>query len=83
MGRVWSKAGLLLVSCSTHGMKNLSFPLLFLFFLVPELLGSSMPLCPIDEAIDKKIKQDFNSLCGFEYKWPPEIPLLESLVGME
>ncbi|EDL21942.1 resistin precursor [Mus musculus] len=43
-------------------MKNLSFPLLFLFFLVPELLGSSMPLCPIDEAIDKKIKQDFNSL---------------------
>lgn len=63
MGRVWSKVGLLIVSCSTYGMKNLSFSLLFLCFLVRGLLGSSMPLCPIDEAIDKKIKQDINSLC--------------------
>ncbi|XP_031198338.1 resistin [Mastomys coucha] len=43
-------------------MKNFSFPLLFLFFLVPGLLGSSVPPCPMDEAIDKKINQDFNSL---------------------
>lgn len=44
-------------------MKNLSFLLLFLFFLVPGLLGSSTPLCPMDEAINKKINQDFSSLC--------------------
>lgn len=62
LGRVWSKVGLLVVSCSTYRMKNLSF-LLFLFFLVPGLLGSSMPLCPMDEAINKKINQDFSSLC--------------------
>ncbi|XP_028635661.1 resistin [Grammomys surdaster] len=43
-------------------MKNLSFLLPFLFFLVPGLLGSSTPLCPMDEAINKKINQDFSSL---------------------
>ncbi|EDL74954.1 resistin [Rattus norvegicus] len=43
-------------------MKNLSFLLLFLFFLVLGLLGPSMSLCPMDEAISKKINQDFSSL---------------------
>lgn len=43
-------------------MKNLSFLLLFLFFLVLGLPGPSMSLCPMDEAISKKINQDFSSL---------------------